>query len=341
MANQNSLISYVPQPYYIAGASTIVAQTNIDDIENTPGVFNPYLSDYTTVVPTDSVSSFAVKIDFPKSSGHLTSFDLSLALVGCALLTYEDVSGAPDLTTEFSENINCVMQANIATVVTDQSSIAHNSQDTIQTFDGTVMPSVISGGRANLLFTGLGKSAAGATGTVYVTVSRAAADVSARPHARLVLGHLFIGVDLAIVIDPKTFSWTLEVDNERFVARDVGAISSDGTLVKRSAGEIIKITHNSLMGMEVTGVGPVVESNLTNFFDLIKVNTSYPLLFNPYPVGPVADSSLTVAQANLTTRQNFFSLYGFMSDPVELLVSDYRDGVNSEYRARYRIHETR
>ncbi len=338
---QNSVISYVPQPYYIAGASTIVAETSIDSIENTPGIFDPDLSNYTTVVPTASVGTFTVKIDFPKTSGHLTSFDLSLALIGCALLTYEDDTGAPDLDTEFSENISCVMQANVGTVVTDQASVAHNSQDTIQTFDGFVMPSVISGGRANLLFTGLGNSAAGGTGIVYVTINRAAADVAARPHARLVIGHLFIGIDLAVIIDPKTFSWTLEVENERFSARDFGSISSDGTLVKRSAGEITKISHDSLIGMTVTGVSPVVEAAVPNFFDLIKVNTSYPLLFNPYPVGPVADSTLTVDQANLTARQNFFSLYGFMSDPVELLTDDFRDGLNSNYRARYRIMETR
>jgi len=339
---QNSILSYVPQPFFIAGAaSTIAADTNIDSIENTPGIFDPDLSNYTTVVPTDGVGTFTVKIDFPKSSAHLSALDLSLGLIGCSLLTYEDVSGAPDLDTKFSENISCVMQANVGTVVTDQASIAHNSQDTIHTFDGVARPSVISGGRANLLFHGLGAFAAGATGTVYVTINRAAADVAARPHVRLIIGHLFVGVDFPVTIDPKTFTWTLEVDNERFHARDFGAINSDGTLVKRSTGEFLKIPHGGLVGTEVTGVAPIVESVSANVFDLIKANTSYPLLFNPYPVGPVADSSLTVDQANLTARQNFFSLYGFLSDPMELLADDFRDGLNSEYRARYRIMETR
>jgi hypothetical protein len=343
MANQNSIISYVPQPFFIAGtAATIAADTNIDSIENTPGIFDPDLSNFTTVVPTASASSFTVKIDFPKSSAHLASLDVSIGLIGCALLTYEDDGfGGPDLTTKFSENIVCKMQANVGTVVTDQAAVAHNSQDTINTFNGVARPSVISGGRANVVFTGLGAFASGATGTIYVTLYRAAGNVSARPHVRLIIGHLFIGADFPVTIDPKTFSWTLEVDNERFHARDFGAINSDGTLVKRSSGEILRIPHSGLVGTEVTGVAPIVETVSANVFDLIKANTSYPILFNPYPVGPVAYSTLTTAEANLTARQNFFSLYGFLSDPMELLADDFRDGLNSQYRARYRIIETR
>jgi hypothetical protein len=30
-----------------------------------------------------------------------------------------------------------------------------------------------------------------------------------------------------------------------------------------------------------------------------------------------------------------------MDDPLELLVGEFRDGLNSEYRARFRIVETR
>jgi hypothetical protein len=341
MANQDSIISYVPQPFFAAGASTIAAETNVFTIENTPGIFNPDLSNYSTVVPTSGVSTFTVKIDFPKSSSHLTDLDLTLALIGCALLTYEDSGGTPDYNSEFSENINCSIQSNLSAVVTDQSSIAHNSQDSIRTYSGVAMPSIISGGRTNLLFTGLGKFAAGATGTVYVTVNRTAADVAVRPHARLVIGHLFIGVDLPVTIDPKTFSWTLEVDNERFKARDLGAINSDGTLVKQTSGEVIRIVHGGLIGVTVTGVSPVTQSKETNFFDLLKVNTSYPLLFNPYPMGPVAESTVTADQLNLTARQNFFSIYGFLLDPMQVQTDDFRNGRDSLYRARFRIQETR
>lgn len=341
MASQNSIISYVPQPFYAAGASTIVADTNVFDIENTAGIFDPDLSNFTTVVPTSSVSSFKVKIDFPKSSAHLSGFDLTLGLIGCALLTYEDSGGSPDYDTEFSENINCVMQANIGAVVTDQAGFAHNSQDTIQTFNRTDLPSVISGGRANVVFNGLGAAAAGATGTVYVTINRSAASVAARPHARLVIGHLFVGVDLPITLDPRTFSWTLETSNKRFKARDLGAINSDSTLVKRAIADIIKITHTQLIGTEVTGVGPVVESNEANYFDLLKVNTSYPLLFNPYPIGPIANSGVSADDLNLTARQNFFSIYGFSQDPAQVQTDDFRDGLNSLYRVRMRFEETR
>jgi len=342
MATQNSIISYTPQPYYDSGTATIAGYTAINSIENTGGIFDPDLSNYTTVVPNISAATFAVKIDFNKQSAHLTAIDLSLAFIGCSLLTYENSGGSPVLASEFSENINAVMSSNVGALASELASFAHNSQDNIQTFDATAMPSVISGGRANLLFNGIGYSTAGSTATAYLTVTRSAADVAARPHARLILGNLFIGVDIPVTIDPTTFSWTMLVENMRFVARDFGAISSDGTLVKRSAGEIIKIPNSRLIGSVVTAVTPnMTVSNVANYFDLIKVNTSYPLLFNPYPQGPVVDSTMTIGEANLTARQNFFSIYGFMEDPLELLPGEFRDGLNSEYRARFRIVETR
>jgi len=340
--NQNSIISYVPQPYFIGASCTIVGFNNIATIENGSGVFAPDLSDYTTIEPTQGVSDFAVKIDFSKQGAHLANSDMSLGFIGCSLLTYEDDGGSPDLATEFSENINCHMSANITAVVAEQISYAHNSEDTVHTFCQAPMPSIISGGQANIMFNGLGVSTAGATATVYMKIVRTAADVAARPHAVLQVGHLFIGVDVPVVIDPRSFSWTLDSQRERFVARDFGSINADGTLVKRATGEVIKIDNYSLIGTEITDVsGDVVATNKPNFFDLIKANTSYPLLLNPYPIPLVEVSSYTVDQLNLTARQNFYSIYGFFEDPLETQVGEYRDGLDSEYRARFRIRETR
>ncbi len=340
--NQNSIISYVPQPYFIEGSCTVVGYDNVNSIENSAGIFDPDLSNFTTVDPDDGVEEFAIQIDFDKQSSHLVNSDMSLGLIGCSLLTYEDDGGAPDLATEFSENINCDMSSDITAVSDELISYAHNSEDSVHTFCRQAMPSIISGGRANLMFTGLGVSGIGGSTTVYVTFTRAAGDVLARPHAALLIGHLFIGVDIPIIIDPRTFAWTLSSEREQFVARDFGAINSDGTLVKRSTGEIIKIDNYSLIGSEITNIASEIVSTLKpNFFDLIKVNTSYPLLLNPYPVPLVEAVSFTIEQLNLTARQNFFSIYGFLEDPLETQTGKYRDGLDSEYRIRYRIQETR
>jgi hypothetical protein len=340
--NQNSIISYVPQPYFIGASCTLVGFNNIAAIENEPGIFDPDLSDYTTIEPTQGVADFAVQIDFSKQSGHLGSSDMSLGFIGCSLLTYEDDGGSPDLASEFSENINCHMSADITAVVAEQISYAHNSEDTVHTFCQAPMPSIISGGQSNIMFNGLGVSTGAATATVFMKIVRTAADVAARPHAVLQVGHLFIGIDVPVVIDPRSFAWTLDSQRERFVARDFGAINADGTLVKRATGEVLKIDNYSLIGTEITDVsGDVVATRKPNFFDLIKANTSYPLLLNPYPVPLVEVSSYTVDQLNLTARQNFYSIYGFFEDPLETQVGEYRDGLDSEYRARFRIRETR
>lgn len=341
MANQRSIISYVPQPFHVAGTTTIAAGSGVSSIENGDGVFDPDLSNYATVNANASAASFAVQIDFAKLSSHLSGADLTVALIGCSLLTYEDASGSPDPDSEFSENISMLMSSDLTAEASTLFSFAHNSQDGVKTFNAQPLPSVISGGRSNLVFHGLGAAAAGATATVTVTVERAAADVTARPHAKLLLGHLFVGSDLEVTIDPRVFSWSLQLANERFRARDFGAVNSDGTLVRRAIGEFIKITVNDLMGAGLTGVSPVAITPAPNFLDMIKAGASYPLLFNSYPAGLTVDSTVTVAQADLTARQNFFSVYGFFMDPLEVQTREFRDGLATEYRARFRFEETR
>ena len=110
---------------------------------------------------------------------------------------------------------------------------------------------------------------------------------------------------------------------------------------RMASGEFIKIGNNTIVGTEVTAVSPILADLVPNLFDLTKVNNSYPILFSPYPVGAIPVSSLTVEEANLTARQNFYSIYGFLDDSLELLTGEYRDGLNTEYRARFRIQETR
>ncbi len=348
MANQNSLISYIPQPYFIEGACTITGLFNVDSIENDDGVFDPDLSNYTTVNITATQEQFAIRMLFDKQSDHLTNYNMSIGLIGCSMLTYEDDGGgSPVLATEFSEDISSLANTiNISAFSDDVGSYAHNSQDSINTFCQQPMPSIISGGRSNILFTNLGASDVSVAALVSFLFERTATNIAARPHAKLIIGHLFIGVDIPIIIDPRSFSWTMNSEREKFVARDFGAINSDGTLVKRSTGEIIKISNYNLIGSEVLTFSPditITSSLVSNFFDLIKINTSYPLLFNPYPVpiAQAAGASLTVQGLNLTARQNFFSIYGFLEDPLDIQTGEYRDGLDSEYRARFRILETR
>ena len=126
-SNQNSIISYVPQSYFTEGSSTIVNQSNVASIVNAAGIFDPDLSNYVTINPTNGVSAFAVKIDFPKQGSHLTTYNMTLGFIGCNLLTYEDDGfGSPDLTTEFTENINCSMTSNITA---ESEEIAKNTVD--------------------------------------------------------------------------------------------------------------------------------------------------------------------------------------------------------------------
>jgi hypothetical protein len=343
MASQNSIINYVPQPYFIAGTCSVSSYVQIDTIENSSGLFNPDLSNYTTVVPNSGVDEFGITITSSKQADHISHMNVSAALIGCSMLTYEDSGGNPDLDTVFAEDIVCAVAGGGWTQSNQVITYAHSSQDVIHTFCQTDLPGIIAGGQTNLIFNGMGTFKTTPTNSISnFTFSRKGANVLARPHVRLVIGHYFIGADIPIIIDPNSFTWNMGVKTQRFFARDQGAISSEGTFVRSSSGQIIKIGNDSIVGSTVTDIATEIESQLVpNLFDLTKVNNSYPILFNPYPVGTVPVSSLTIEQANLTARQNFFSIYGFLDNAFELTPSEYRDGLDSEYKARFRIQETR
>lgn len=347
MANQNSIISYVPQPYFAAGVQQVAVGDNIIAISNEAGLFDPDLSNRTSVSQDSGGTEYSFVITFEKIDDWLFDHDLTVALVGCSLDTYEDDgASAPDIETKFSEDISVETEfLNIfeGSAVVTAYGHAHNTRNEIDTYSKRAMPGIVAGGRANILHYGLGKANGGnGTGTITVHVHRLAANVALRPWSTFNIGHVFIGVDVPITLDPRTFNWSLASQNQRFVARDLGAKNSEGTLVRQVSADIIRINALEIIGSQITGAAANLVNALSlraNLFDLIKANTSYPLMFNPYPYASPA--SVVPEDYNLLARQNFFSIYGFMENALELQMDEFRDGLQSQYRARFQIKETR
>lgn len=348
MNSLNSIISYVPQPYFITpGSQSVAGNLNIASIENEDGMFKLNLADYTTFNVLPSEQSFSFNVGWNYDGKGVGGYPRTFALLGCALLTYEDDGGAPDLATEFAEPVTCVIDGVV--ISTDYISFAHNSPNSVTTFGQQPLPSIISGGTMNLVFTGMPAATAGPDNdTATFIFHRLLANVTARPHAKLIVGQIFVGIEFSVVINPRNFQWSLGVRNKRFLARDAGALSSDGVLVRSCSGEILRIGNADITGQNVTGINfdvtiDVETESSPNFFDLMKINTSYPMLLNPFPYTVISSSNLasTPEVLNMLARQNFFSIYGFFDGALDLQMSDFRDGLNSEYRAQFRITETR
>ena len=339
-SSQRSIISYVPQPYFVEGTCSNTPLTGADYIENARGIFSPDLSDYCTVVPDVGVNEFGIRIIYAASPAYLVAISMSAGFIGCSLLTYaDDGAGEPDLDTAFNEDIYCAFGSYVGTNGNQLATFAHSSQNEVHTFCRAPLPGVISGGQTNLMFHSVGTAKQSPAFGGDLIIVRKPDDVTARPHARFIIGTFFVGIEIPVAIDPRSFSWSLGLENERYQSRGGGAISSDSSVIRRSSGEIVKIANNTIVGMEVMASGPNVF--VPNLFDLTKVNTSYPFVFSPYPTTAVSVNSLTAELANLTARQNFFSIYGFLEDPLEFQIGEYRDGLNTEYTARFRIKETR
>lgn len=344
MASQQSIISYTPQPYYID--STYCSVENYYDVasfENEDGLLDPDLSNYTVVIPNSGDNEFGIRVKTSVNRAWLSGLPVSCGFIGCAMLTYEDDGGSPDLETEFSEDIVCAIVNDTGTQGTQVISYAHNSQDQIKGPCGTQMPGIISGGRTNVLFSSMGTSGTDAEIWTSASFVRDPANVTARPHARLIIGHFFNGIDIPITIDPRTFQWSMQAQSQRFRARDFGTLSSEGTMIRECTFDTIKLDIYKLMGIQITDID-ATEGGIDyvpNLFDLTKVNNSYPILFNPYPYAAVGVNSMTTEIANYYARQNFFSIYGFLDGALNIQSDEYREGLNSEYRARMRIMETR
>lgn len=344
----------------MAGTCSITPNTTdltdpVSAVENEDGLFDPRLSNYTTITvpegsPGQGWESFGITINYDKMDSHLTDHgNMVVALVGCSLTGYEDNAGSPDLDTAFPEDIVATMRT---TGVLDSVpvilpfSFAYGTQNSVNTFCAQSLPGIISGGRSNLLFCNLGPpDGNNGTGTVELNFYRLAANAAARSHAKLIIGHLYVGVEIPITLNPNTVAWSVESQNERFFARDLGAKNSEGTLVRQVIAEAVKITQTDIVGASVQSISGAKPNSIKlsqSFFDLVKVNTSYPVLFNayPHPLGH-GTGGVSVDGYNLTARQNFFSIYGFMDGPLEFQMGEYRDGLSSEYRARFRIRETR
>ena len=340
---QRSIISYAPQPYFIEG-SQFIAKTGLSDpmvIENEDGLFDPDLSNYTTIIPEPGEAEFVFNSGFARNVAYGQGMPVTCAYIGCTMLTYEDDGGGnPNYDTEFVEDTVIAQSwTHITTSSGQKFSFAKNSPNRVVTFNNVRLPGIVSGGTTNVLFSGTGVMNNTSTGNGQIVVSRTAANVALRPHVRFQIGHMFIGIDVEIELDPRAFSWSLQSLNRRFKARDQGAVSTDGTLHRQASFEARLLTMNEIMGVSFNDDFEAILS--PNLLDLIKANNGYPVLFNPWPVVAPATGSLTGEQATLTARQNFFSIYGFLDGALDLQNSEYRNGLDSKYKARFRITETR
>lgn len=356
---ENAVISYSPQPFFRnSGNLQASGVTNVESFSlTTPtGLFSPDLSDYSELTITEGEQYFVFEAEYDRQPFEmLSTAKTTVALIGCALISYEDDGmGSPVLETETYEDICCTLSGIGAE---SYLSFAHNSTNAISTFDQTAMPGIISGGTSNLVFSGLppfstGDSSPDEENVTYTfTLTRTFDSVVARPHAKFIVGHLFVGLELPIMMNPNSFQWNMDVNKNSYRARNSGTINSDGAIVRRCSGEINLVDNYSIVGSKVVSVGSVLPGGqivqndaplYPNLFDLIKVNSSYPLLVNPYPYTVNStDQSVTAAEFNSAGRQNFFAIYGFLQGGLEIGSGQFRNGLESAYSARFRIEETR
>lgn len=362
-----AMFSYTPQPlFYPPDGSNYLQEVDLsadsnhaewESIENENGLFDPDLSNYTTFDTTTNNQSphigdsIQFTIRFPVYAQSLANArsTMTVGLIGCALYSYQGTAGnlaSRDLDTEKQEIINYSIEVNGVMdvgVPTTGKGFALCTNNGVETFGKEPLRGIISGGRTNLIASGMGGKYIASPSQAEVVVTLHVARIG-RSHLKFIVGHLFIGIDVPLDINTPSLVWTMGVRNNRFIARDFGTKNSDGTLVRNVDGEFFHIPYLTITGSEIRFVHA---DNLVqtiypdaSLFNLLKVNTSYPVLFNPYPY-PIEDGTLTKEQFQLTARQNFFSIYGFLQGDMEIQADRFQDALDSKYRMKFRFNETR
>lgn len=359
-ANHISRFAYVPQPFFKAGDCTVELISGWDSVQSPENIFDPKLSKFATFwsdtagTQTDGTHVFKITFDYDLY-GHLRTNEIqtpfTVALIGCSLTNYPGESGdpnTPDLTKPSDERFNYIIETSglVTSGADSGKGFAFASNNNVSGFCNSNMPGIISGGNVNLIVSGLGRFHP--NGTAEVTVTLDSWFMGSR-HLKLEVGTLFVGAEINVNLNPDSFEWSARVNNDRAKTRDEGAISGDGTIVRTATGEVQQSDLWVVSGGEVrTRQQNGYNNNMVarhmymnaNFFDLMKANTSYPVLFNPFPLDAV-DGDLTVDQFKLSARQNFFSIYGNLENGISVQNAQFRDGLSSKYRTRFRVEETR
>lgn len=307
----------------------LVAGTGVDSIENPEGVATDSLGDFSTLVTTSGATSavFTTSLDLDPLS---TDYDgkVTVALIGVR-----------------------VSPSTQDSVMTATLTVGSDAYHTAAPIYGQEMAKGVSGGSAgheligsgvtNLIFHDLPASVVG-SGIEFALDLDNGESIASKS---IDIGSVFVGLQIEMEFNPRTFSWASEAAGDRYLTRAYNAVSADGVIRRTVSFEAQRL------GIEtITGVGSAFyggELPLPNIFRASIASIGQTMLLSPYPAAfnnvtwPVTPSGSQIQDRLMACRQNFFSVYGLLDRRTEITTDEYRNGLETVYRARMRMGEVR
>lgn len=330
----NGTIGYLcVQGWGEGGISTevgaLVAGDGVSSITDPNAAANPILGDYSTLVLT----SDATEANFETSLSMLPNDAELNGLVTVALLGIRMTPMDTDtvMRAELTVGSNTYQSA---------AAIYGQSMDRALPSGSSDAHTLFGSGVTNIVFHDLPVSVL--SSSVQFTLALDAGDIASKS---ICIGSVFLGLQIPLQLNPRTFTWSVDVLNDRYRSRAGVDYSSNGVMIRNCTFEVQRASFELLSGIGADFYTDSVP--IPNLFRAGIANIGQPMLLSAYP-HPVVDAAWfsesvvgNVPQRLLSVRQNFFAIYGLLERAAEMTVDEYNEGIGTEYRTRYRFGEVR
>lgn len=307
---------------------SLTAEGDISEILDPEAAANPILGDYSEIVVSGSGEN-------PAFSTSLAYNPLDSAFDGKVTVALLGVRVSPLAQ-------DTVMRANLSVgSETYQSAAQVFGQEMLRTLPSavTVGHELFGSGVTNIIFHDLPTSVIASSVDFDLAL-----DVGDLTGASIRLGSIFVGLQVPVEVNAQTLRMGFEPMNERFLSRAYVNYSSNGVLHRTFNFDAQRMTHETM-----TGIGPDFYNSsgipVPSAFRSSIATIGQPMLFSlyPYPVSGQdwTSTSINVEQRLLSLRQNFWSSYGLFDRSMEVNLEQFREGLDTEYRTRFRFIEVR
>jgi len=306
---------------------TLTAGTGVDSILSPDSACNAVLGDFSTIVVESAATSatFSTSLAMNPDDSALDGL-VTVALMGLRIQPL-DVDTV----------MRCTMTAGSETY---QSAAPVYAQEMNKELPSGAIDNheLFGSGVTNLVFHDLPVSVL--TSGVEFELALDAGDIASKS---IRIGSVFLGLQIPLEFNPRTFSWSVGKVNDEFDSRAGVRYASNGILRRTVSFDA------QLMALEtITGFGADFYTDsvpLPSMFRAGIANIGQPMLLSPYPYAVTGQdwdaSSVDVNERLFSIRQNFFSLYGLLDRSADFSIEAFNADLGTQYRGRFRFIEVR
>lgn len=283
--SMRSLLCYSPEGFYLT-FPVVSVQTGpgVSSVENAAGLIDPDLSNPMVVNTTGRLAEFTVGISAGWQGLGLPNPRLTFGLVGLSPRVGSDV---------FQVDEPILVELEVRNLR------GFNQYDRAHSYVKTYNPSWqgpggfthrVRGGPPSALFHNHRLATAG---VLSIQLTFRILRSFSGGNLPIEIGHLFVGRELVLDIDPTSFVWSAEMVRERYQSRSLSALPSDAVLRRSARFDARRMTMADLLGQStlfpptdpLSGLSGIASESqsVPSLMRAILSNSGAPMVLSPYP----------------------------------------------------------